>query len=79
MPTTAELLDFEAAHPTWTGEKDELCISELGPRPARYYQLLHRAVQTEGALEHDAMTTHRVLRRLAQRAAAAEIIRCRLA
>lgn len=67
MPTTAELLDFEAAHPKWTGEKDELCVSQLGLRPARYYVLLHRAVQTREALEHDPMTTHRVMRRLASR------------
>jgi hypothetical protein len=66
MPTTAELLDFEAAHPTWTGKKDELCISVLGLRPARYYVLLHRAVETREALEHDPVTTHRVLRRLAR-------------
>ncbi|OYC97195.1 DUF3263 domain-containing protein [Microbacterium sp. Yaish 1] len=65
MPTTAELLDFEAAHPTWTGKKEELCISELGLRPARYYVLLHRAAQTREALEHDPITTHRILRRLA--------------
>ncbi|MGU3358158.1 DUF3263 domain-containing protein [Microbacterium sp. M4A5_1d] len=65
MPTTAQLLDFEAAHPTWTGKKDELCVSELGLRPGRYYMLLHRAVLTREALEHDPVTTHRVLRRLA--------------
>ncbi|GLJ78702.1 DUF3263 domain-containing protein [Microbacterium imperiale] len=68
MPTTAELLDFEAAHPTWTGEKDELCVSELGLRPARYYVLLHRAVETREALEHDPVTTHRVLDRIERRA-----------
>jgi hypothetical protein len=44
MPTIAELLDFEASHPAWTGVKEELCVSELGVKMARYYQLLHRAV-----------------------------------
>lgn len=66
MPTTAELLDFESAHPTWTGKKDELCVLGLGLRPARYYVLLHRAVRTREALEHDPMTTHRILRRLSR-------------
>lgn len=64
MVDTQQLLDFEAAHPTWTGKKEEAIMAELGMRPARYWQLLHRAVLTREALEHDPVTTHRILRRL---------------
>lgn len=64
MVSTQQLLDFEAAHPTWTGVKEELIVSELHLRPARYYQLLHRAALTHEALEHDPMTTHRIIDRL---------------
>lgn len=64
MVTVQQLLDFEAAHPAWTGEKDLACERVLGLRPARYYQLLHRAVMTLEALAYDPMTTHQVLRRL---------------
>lgn len=63
MVSTQQLLDFEAAHPAWSGVKDDLIVSELGLRPARYYILLWRAAQTREAVEHDPITTHRILRR----------------
>lgn len=63
MPTTAELLDFEAEHPSWSGEKDDLVVTQLGLRPARYYVLLHRAAATLEGQAHDPITAHRVLRR----------------
>lgn len=63
MVSTQQLLDFEAAHPTWTGIKEDLIVSELHLRPARYIILLQRAVRTREALEHDPMTAHRIPRR----------------
>lgn len=59
----AELLDFERAHPRHTTAK-ETAIRTLGVTPARYYQLLHRAARSLEGQAHDAVTAHRVLRRL---------------
>lgn len=59
-PTVAELLDFEAGHRRHTGDKEMAIIRQLGITPARYYQLLHRAVPTEEALRHDPILTNRL-------------------
>lgn len=69
-PTVAQLIAFEAAHPSPHGAKEELIRAELGVTPARYYQLLHRAITTEEAALADPVTTHRLRRLTATRRAA---------
>lgn len=65
----SRLIDFAAAHPGGVGgATGELIRSELGVTPVRYLQLLNRAIQTDDALRHDPITTHR-LRRLAEQRA----------
>lgn len=61
----ATLLDFESRwpHPR-RGEKDLAIERELGMRPARFYQLLHRAARSHEGQAHDPITAHRVLRML---------------
>lgn len=66
----AQLLTFEAAHPTHTGVKETAIIRELALAPARYYQLLYRLIGTEQALRIDPILTNR-LRRLRDTRAAA--------
>lgn len=56
-----QLLAFEAAHAT-DRDKEERIRTELGLTPARYWQLLHRLIDTELALRIDPMLTHRLLR-----------------
>lgn len=71
IPTDRELLAFEAAHPRHTGDKEEAIRAELGVTPARYYQLLDRAIAKPSALEVDPMLVHRhqrVTRELAAQA-----------
>lgn len=66
---TAELLAFEAAHPTPDGgRKEDAIYRELGMTPARYYQLLLRLIDTDQALRLDPVLVHR-LRRLRDDAA----------
>lgn len=60
-PTIAELLDFEAAHPKHTGRKETRIRDELHTTPARYYQLLHRAADTQEGQAHNP-TTARIIR-----------------
>lgn len=60
-PTVAELLDFEAAHPQHTGSKEIRIRDELGITPARYYQLLHRAADTQEGQAHNPHTA-RIIR-----------------
>lgn len=60
----ADLLAFEAAHPRPTSEKHERIRRELGITPVRFYQLLHRAVDTREAIEADPITARRVRDRL---------------
>lgn len=68
-PTVAQLLDFAAAHPgPVVGPTGEAVINQLGVTPTRYLQLLHRAIATQEALEHDPQTTHRLRRLNDQRA-----------
>jgi len=61
-PTTAQLLDFAAAHPDIRGEVDGMIRRELGVTPARYSQLLVRAAASVEGQAHDAVTAHRVTR-----------------
>lgn len=68
-PTIEQLLDFAAAHPgRFTGHHDEAIRTELHVTPARYFQLLSRAIRTPAALEHDPVTTHRLRRQADQQA-----------
>lgn len=68
-PTTAELLDFAAAHPgKVTGHVDEQLRRELRITPVRYLQLLSQFIHTEEALQHDAQTTYRLRREADHRA-----------
>lgn len=55
-PTIAELLDFEAATPKHTGSKEIRIRDELNITPARYYQLLHRAADTQEGQAHNPTT-----------------------
>ncbi|MEJ1087034.1 DUF3263 domain-containing protein [Microbacterium sp. Mu-80] len=68
-PTVATLIDFAAAHPgPFNGTVDEAIRTELGITPARYFQLLSRAIKTTAALEHDPQTTYRLRRQAEQQA-----------
>lgn len=72
------LIDFAAAHPRrFDGRVDEAIRTELGVTPARYFQLLSRAIRTERALEHDPVTTYR-LRRISDQQARTRAARLRI-
>lgn len=58
--TAPELLDFEAKWGRHTGKKELAILDDLGMRPARYYQLLTRAVRSLEGIAHDPMTCRRV-------------------
>ncbi|WP_309129459.1 DUF3263 domain-containing protein [Microbacterium sp.] len=63
------LIDFAAAHPgPVVGAVDEAVRKDFGISPARYLQLLNRAIETPEALEHDPQTTYRLRRINEQRA-----------
>ncbi len=68
MLSHAVLLDFESRHPGHPAGKQQAIEAELGVSPARYYQLLGRAVEHPDAGKLDPMLVHR-LRRLQERAA----------
>ncbi|MEX8058553.1 DUF3263 domain-containing protein [Microbacterium sp. 16-032] len=68
MIPTRELLDFEEAWPRWSGRKDEAIRARFGVTPARYFQMLHRVLDTEDALTERPMLVLR-LRRLRDAAA----------
>ncbi len=57
------LLDFEARWHAHGAAKEEAIRGELALTPARYYQLLHRLIETADALAYDPLLVHR-LRRL---------------
>lgn len=67
-----ELLAFESAHPRHSGWKEEAIRARFGIPPARYYQLLGRAIDTREALELDPMLVHRLRRIRDTRLAARE-------
>ena len=56
------ILDFEARWGAHAGAKEEAIRAELGLAPARYYQLLHRLIDTEAALAHDPLLVGRLRR-----------------
>ncbi|QOC25502.1 DUF3263 domain-containing protein [Microbacterium hominis] len=60
MLPVATLLAFEAKWGAHTGGKEEAIRHELGVTPARYYQLLGRAIDTREALELDPLLVHRL-------------------
>lgn len=62
-PTPEQLLTFELKHPQATGRKETAIRDELRITPARFYQLLLRAIWTEEALRFDPMLTKRLRRR----------------
>jgi hypothetical protein len=69
-PTIPELLQYEARWQSrHDGVKDEAIRADLGIPPARYYQLLGRAIETREALEHDPMLVKRLRRLRDQRRA----------
>ncbi|WP_018188141.1 DUF3263 domain-containing protein [Microbacterium sp. 77mftsu3.1] len=67
VPSTRELLAFEASHPNHPPDKQTAIEREFGVTAARYYQLLGRVVDDPAAANLDPMLTHR-LRRLRDRA-----------
>ncbi|WP_248240534.1 DUF3263 domain-containing protein [Microbacterium kunmingense] len=67
-----ELLAFEGAHPRHSGWKEEAIRARFEVPPARYYQLLDRAIDTREALELNPMLTHRLRRVREVRRAARE-------
>lgn len=60
---TTELLDFEDQWPRWSGRKDMAIRSRFGITPARYFQLLHRALDDPTAVAARPMLVRRLLRR----------------
>lgn len=58
-----ELLDFEEQWPRWSGSKDEAIRARFGVTPARYFQLLHRTIDTAEAIEANPMLVRRLRRR----------------
>lgn len=65
MHGPAVILDFEAAHPRHTGEKEVAIRVELGVTPARFYQLLERAARSRDGIAHDPFTARRIRDRAA--------------
>jgi hypothetical protein len=59
---TADLLAFERAHPRNTGWKEEAIRARFKVPPARYFQLLGRAIDTLEAEALDPMLVHRLRR-----------------
>jgi hypothetical protein len=58
-----ELLDFEEQWPRWSGRKDEAIRARFEVTPARYFQVLNRAIDTREALELRPMLVRRLRRR----------------
>lgn len=67
MLSAATLLDFEARHPGHPTGKQHAIETELGITPARFYQLLSRAIDEPEAERLDPILVHG-LRRLRDRA-----------
>lgn len=57
------LLDFEEQWPRWSGRKDEAIRARFHITPARYFQILLRAIDTVEALEARPMLVRRLRRR----------------
>lgn len=69
MPTPLELLDFEDDWPKWSGRKNEEIRARFGVPPARYFQLLHRAIDDVEVLSARPMLVRRLRRRRDEAAA----------
>ncbi len=67
--TPANILAFEAAHPSFSPQKQELIRRELGITPTRYVVLLNRAACSREGIAADPVTSRRVRDRAARRAA----------
>lgn len=67
IPTTPDLLAFEARHPGHPAGKQLAIETELGLTSARYYQLLGRVIDEPEAEQLDPILVHG-LRRLRDRA-----------
>ncbi len=57
------LLDFEEQWPRWSGRKDEAIRARFGITPARYFQIVLRAIDTAEALQARPMLVRRLRRR----------------
>jgi hypothetical protein len=64
---TKELLEFERDWPAHEGGKGRAIRARFGFSPARYYELLARAIERDEALAHDPLTVRRLLRRRERR------------
>jgi hypothetical protein len=64
---TKDLLDFERDWSAHAGAKGDAIRERFGFSPARYYELLARAVERDDALAYDPLTVRRLRRRRAQR------------
>jgi hypothetical protein len=62
LVTAAEMLAFEAQWGKHTSWKEEAIRARFQIPPARFYQLLGRAIETQEALELDPMLVHRLRR-----------------
>lgn len=62
--TPTQLLAFESRWPRHTPTKGERIRAEFDISPARFYQLLHRFVLTQEAMEADPITARRVREQL---------------
>ncbi|WP_424711144.1 DUF3263 domain-containing protein [Microbacterium sp. SLBN-111] len=60
-----ELLDFEEQWARWSGQKGDAIRARFHVPPARYLQLLERAIDTREALEAKPMLVRRLLRQRA--------------
>lgn len=67
MISATDLLAFEDRWGTHTGNKEEAIRRELDLAPARYYQLLNRAIDSREALEVDPQLVRRLQRTRDQR------------
>jgi len=69
MPTVTEMLDFEARWPRSSSSKEEAIRAQMGMPPARFYQLLGRAIDTLEAERERPLIVHALRRRRDARAA----------
>lgn len=66
--TPAELLAFEARHPSHTPDKTHAIRHQLGISEVRYYTLLHHAARSVEGIKADPMTARMVRERIEKRA-----------
>ena len=59
-PTVEQLLNFESDHLKHTTRKETAIRDQLGITPARYYQLLHRAADTQEGQAHNPITARAI-------------------